>query len=67
MKRLWAAWQRAARRSVDLQARWLLAALYYTLFVPFAIAARLTKTSRHGWQPRTDAKGAALTRAGRQS
>ncbi len=67
MKRLWSAWKRVARRIGDFQARLILTVFYYTLFAPFALAARLAgKPQRGGWQQRPEPDGAPLARAGRQ-
>lgn len=66
MKRLWAAWKRVARRVGDFQARLILTVFYYTLFAPFALAARFTGKPQRGWQQRPEPDGTPLARAGRQ-
>lgn len=66
MKRVWAAWKRAARRVGDWQARLLLAAFYYTVFAPFALLAHSRAGSRRGWQRQPEPEGNALDRARRQ-
>jgi hypothetical protein len=58
----------------DVQARVVLAAFFFTIAAPFALAMRwgadplaLGRHRARGWQPRAEAAGPPLARARRQS
>jgi hypothetical protein len=72
-RRLWQEWQALAGHIGDFQARLLLTVFYFTVAVPFGLAARLfgdrlelrRRPSRSGWHPRAPG-GHDLRAAGRQ-
>jgi hypothetical protein len=70
----WRGWTRIARRIGDVQARLLLALIYFAIVPPFALLVRLTADPLalsagrpHGWRPRDRELPSSLGEARRQS